>query len=147
MEYYKLRKKFYKLKDGNFIDLEENETLDFIEKLNIDGSLDYKELINGELELPVYRTLYLDKILKSTNLNVVKNKEYKDLINDIQNNDDDFIQVPSQLNATLRRYQEVGFKWLKTLESYGLGGILADDMGLGKTLQMLAMLPFAIMMS
>lgn len=29
MEKYKLRKKYYKLTDGSFIDLEENETLDF----------------------------------------------------------------------------------------------------------------------
>ena len=40
----------------------------------------------------------------------------------------------------MRRYQEVGFKWLKTLDNYGLGGILADDMGLGKTLQVITLL-------
>ena len=44
MEKYKLRKKYYKLTDGSFIDLEENETLDFLEKLNIDGSLNYEDL-------------------------------------------------------------------------------------------------------
>ena len=38
----------------------------------------------------------------------------------------------------LRDYQKVGFKWLKTLAHYKLGGILADDMGLGKTLQVIA---------
>ncbi|MBO5349099.1 MAG: DEAD/DEAH box helicase [Clostridia bacterium] len=140
MERYKLRKKYYKLKDGSFINLEENETLDFLEKLNIDGTLKYDQLADGELELPVYRTLYLDKILKNTNMNIYKNKEYKEFINDIQNSNDDYIKVPKELNATLRRYQEVGFKWLKTLDSYGLGGILADDMGLGKTLQVISLL-------
>ena len=39
-----------------------------------------------------------------------------------------------------RKYQVTGFKWLKTLEQAGFGGILADDMGLGKTLQMIAVL-------
>ncbi len=140
MEKYNLRKRYYKLKDGSFINLEENETLDFLEKLNIDGTLKYEELSNGELELPVYRTLYLDKILKNTNMNVYKNKEYKDLINDIQNSNDDYIKIPHELNATLRRYQEVGYKWLKTLDTYRLGGILADDMGLGKTIQVIALL-------
>ena len=139
MEKYKLRKKYYKLNDGSFLNLQENETLDFLEKLNIDGTLNYNELLNGEINLPVYRSLYLDKILKKSNMNVYKNKEYKDLINDIQNANDDYIKVPSELNATLRRYQEVGYKWLKTLDTYGLGGILADDMGLGKTLQVICL--------
>lgn len=140
MERYKLRKKFYRLSDGSFIDLEENETLDFLEKLNIDDTLNYEEVSEGEIELPVYRTLYLDKILKNSSMHVYRNKEYKDLVNDIQNTKDDFVSVPKSLNATMRRYQEVGYKWLKTLDSYGLGGILADDMGLGKTLQVIALL-------
>ena len=140
MERYHLRKKYYKLKDGSFIDLQQNETLDFLEKLNIDGTLEYENLQKREIELPIYRTLYLNKILKSTSMNVYKNQEYKDLINDIQNSKDEFIKIPEQLNATLRRYQEVGYKWLKTLDTYGLGGILADDMGLGKTLQVITLL-------
>lgn len=140
MEKYKLKKKFVKLKDGSFINLEQNETLDFLDKLNIDGMLQYDSIVGGELELPVYRSLYLDKILKNTNISVYKNKEYKDLVNDIQNASSDYVKVPSKLNATLRRYQEVGFEWLKTLDRYGLGGILADDMGLGKTIQIITLL-------
>ena len=140
MERYKLHKKFYRLADGSFINLESNETLEFLDKLNIDGNLEYEQLVSGEFELPVYRTLYLDKILKNTNINVKKNKEYKDFINEIKSNEDDVIDVPSNLQAEMRRYQEVGFKWLKTLDNYGLGGILADDMGLGKTLQVITLL-------
>lgn len=140
MEKYKLRKKFYKLSDGSFINLEENEALEFLDKLNIDGTLKYENIESGEIDLPVYRTLYLDKILQNTSMNVYKSKEYKSLIGDIQNSGDDYIKIPHNLNATLRRYQEVGYKWLKTLDSYGLGGILADDMGLGKTLQVITLL-------
>ena len=44
------------------------------------------------------------------------------------------------LKATLRPYQQVGVRWLRTLASLGLGGCLADDMGLGKTIQVLALL-------
>jgi len=140
MERYKLHKKFYRLADGSYINLEENETLEFLDKLNIDGDLQYEQLVNGEFELPVYRTLYLDKILKNTDIKVKKNKEYKDFINDIKNNEDDVIEVPKNLKAEMRRYQEIGFKWLRTLDNYGLGGILADDMGLGKTLQVITLL-------
>ncbi len=45
---------------------------------------------------------------------------------------------PSLL-ATLRPYQELGFRWLHFLHRARLGGILADDMGLGKTLQVIAL--------
>ncbi|MFF1875541.1 SNF2-related protein, partial [Kitasatospora herbaricolor] len=44
------------------------------------------------------------------------------------------------VQATLRPYQETGYRWLHFLWSQGLGGILADDMGLGKTLQTLALI-------
>ena len=44
-------------------------------------------------------------------------------------------QVPDELNATLRDYQEEGFRWIDRLASWGAGACLADDMGLGKTIQ------------
>ena len=40
----------------------------------------------------------------------------------------------------MRKYQKSGYKWLRTLETWQFGGILADDMGLGKTLQVIAVL-------
>lgn len=39
------------------------------------------------------------------------------------------------LNADLRDYQIKGVKWLTSLWSNGLNGILADQMGLGKTVR------------
>jgi superfamily II DNA or RNA helicase len=48
--------------------------------------------------------------------------------------------LPQGLQAELRDYQHDGFKWLRRLAEWGVGGILADDMGLGKTLQTLAVL-------
>jgi len=48
--------------------------------------------------------------------------------------------LPEGLQATLRHYQDDGFKWLARLASWGLGACLADDMGLGKTVQALALL-------
>ncbi|MGV8908858.1 MAG: SNF2-related protein [Propionicimonas sp.] len=49
------------------------------------------------------------------------------------------LPVPTGLKATLRPYQELGFRWLHFLHGARLGGILADDMGLGKTLQVIAL--------
>jgi superfamily II DNA or RNA helicase len=48
--------------------------------------------------------------------------------------------TPARLQATLRPYQEEGYRWLARLGEAGLGACLADDMGLGKTLQALALL-------
>lgn len=48
--------------------------------------------------------------------------------------------VPKKLKATLRNYQEEGYRWMYGLYNNGLGGCLADDMGLGKTLQTLTLL-------
>jgi superfamily II DNA or RNA helicase len=47
---------------------------------------------------------------------------------------------PAGLRATLRPYQQEGFRWLRRLTELGLGACLADDMGLGKTVQILALL-------
>jgi len=48
------------------------------------------------------------------------------------------VDLPANLNAELRQYQQQGLDWLQFLREYQFGGILADDMGLGKTLQTLA---------
>lgn len=45
-----------------------------------------------------------------------------------------------EIKAVMRPYQLEGYKWLKYLKKYSLGGCLADDMGLGKTLQAIALL-------
>lgn len=45
------------------------------------------------------------------------------------------VTLPSDLDASLRHYQEIGVDWLSFLRDAELGAILADDMGLGKTLQ------------
>ncbi len=48
--------------------------------------------------------------------------------------------APEGFNGKLREYQREGLTWLKFLEEFEAGGILADDMGLGKTIQILAFL-------
>ncbi len=49
-------------------------------------------------------------------------------------------ELPADLNATLRSYQQFGVDWLSFLRTAGLGAVLADDMGLGKTLQTICVL-------
>lgn len=50
------------------------------------------------------------------------------------------VALPTNINVTMRHYQEEGYKWLHFLDEFGWGGCLADDMGLGKTVQMLTFL-------
>lgn len=45
-----------------------------------------------------------------------------------------------ELQGTLRPYQDIGARWLFTLYSYLLGGLLCDEMGLGKTHQSMALM-------
>ncbi|MFP4443412.1 MAG: DEAD/DEAH box helicase, partial [Spirochaetia bacterium] len=47
--------------------------------------------------------------------------------------------IPAGFRGRLRGYQMEGYRWLRFLDEFGLGGILADDMGLGKTVQSLAL--------
>ncbi len=50
------------------------------------------------------------------------------------------VSVPETLNATLRPYQEEGFRYIYAMNTLGFGFCLADDMGLGKTVQVLSFL-------
>ena len=84
---YKLKKKYYRLKDGSFLDLQESNEIDFIDKLISGTDVDYKELETGTIRLPVNRTLYLNQLLKEIKgTEILKNKEYKNIINGLDKN-------------------------------------------------------------
>lgn len=142
MEKYNLKKKYYKLKDGSFVNLQENPDIEFIDKLITGAGIEAKELEKGYVRLPVNRSLYLNQLLKTIpNTQISKNQEYKKLVNSVEKDSvEDEIKIPQNLENTLRYYQKTGYKWLKTLDNYKFGGILADDMGLGKTVQMLSII-------
>ena len=142
MEKYTLKKKYHKLKDGSFINLEENPDIEFIDKLVVGMDISYEDLKEKEIRLPVNRSLYLNQLLKTiSNTQVNKNEEYKKIVKGTtKENIEDEINVPQSLENTLRYYQKTGYKWLKTLDNYKFSGVLADDMGLGKTIQMLSII-------
>lgn len=139
---YKLRKKFYRLKDGTYISLEKNSSLDFLENLTDNIEIEDENVEENSIKLPIFRALYLEKIFKNMpNTNIQKNEYYKNMISQIEDRQIDLsTKIPPKLNAELRTYQKIGYKWLRTLEQYKMGGILADDMGLGKTIQLLAVI-------
>ena len=142
MQRYELKKKYYRLKDGSFLNLEENKDIEFLDKMITGMNLEYKDLEKETINLPVNRSLYLNELLKKEQMtNVTKNNEFNQIITNLeQDHINDEISIPRQMESVLRDYQKIGYKWLKVLDSYKFGGILADDMGLGKTLQVLTMI-------
>lgn len=134
LQKYQLKKKFHRLKDGTYMKLENNETMQFLEELTTNMEIDAKDLTSGVMKLPVYRTLYLEKMLESLqNVTIQKDSSYQKMIEKLETEGkSDEIQIPEDLQADLRNYQKVGYQWLKTLDEYHFGGILADDMGLRK---------------
>ncbi len=138
---YKLKKKFYRLKNGTFLQLQDSEEVEFLDKLITGTDIDYKELENGTVRLPVNRTLYLNQLLKKMkNTEITKDKQYREIVNNLNKDLLEEENIPQQFENILRPYQKTGFQWLKTLDNYRFGGILADDMGLGKTIQVISML-------
>ena len=137
---YKKRKKYFRFKDGSFLNLE-NEYFNTVEKLVEDLNISNEELEAGHIEIPKYRSMYLDSLLKNNSWVIAeKSQHFKDMVHSINEADDADFNLPEFLKPIMRIYQITGFKWLKILSKYSLGGILADDMGLGKTLQVLSLL-------
>ena len=140
MKDYMMKKSFHRLKNGDFIDLS-NNNLDVLQELVNGTDIDYEELKSDSISLPVFRGMYLDKIFKKNEIRIKQDDNFKTLVDDVKDKRiNGKFELPKNLNASLREYQKLGFDWVKTLDAYGLGGILADDMGLGKTLQLLSVI-------
>ena len=137
IEAFKNKKRFYKLGNGNFINLEEyetKETFKLMESLGFTTNYD-------KIKMHFSKALYLDNLLREKKLPYINGKENIDKIikkfEDIKNKKFD---ISPKLNATLRDYQRDSLNWFETLDYLGFGGILADEMGLGKTIQTISFL-------
>ena len=137
---YKRKKRFFRLKSGDFIDLEE-ESLEALGELMDSMQVSPREFVKGKMQLPAYRALYLDRMLEeSSGIYSRRDNHFRKLVKEFKTVNDSDFEVPESLQDTLRNYQITGYKWLRTLAAYGFGGILADDMGLGKTVQVIAVM-------
>ncbi|MBD5459120.1 MAG: DEAD/DEAH box helicase family protein [Lachnospiraceae bacterium] len=137
---YDRRKKYYRLKNGSFVDMTGGE-LETLARLKGELGITDRQLRQEQIVLPKYRALYLDDELKGRQtLGAVRDKNFKELVRNMKTVEDNDFEIPASLEEIMREYQKKGFLWLKTLKNNGFGGILADDMGLGKTLQVIAFL-------
>ncbi len=137
---YNRKKKFYRLKNGDFVNVT-GEELESLLELKKGLHLTDTQLKQSSIEIPRFRALYLDAELRDkASMPVNRNKEFKALVRNMKTVEDNDFDIPVSLENVLREYQKRGYLWIKTLQHNGFGGILADDMGLGKTLQVICYL-------
>jgi superfamily II DNA or RNA helicase len=136
---YSQKKKYYRLKSGQFLMLDKGGIFT-LTKLAGELGISKKDLQSGTIRLPAYRALYLDHILKEgPGITYYRDQLFKAMVRAVKAVEDSDEPVPARFENVLREYQKMGFRWMKTLDKCGFGGILADDMGLGKTIQVIAL--------
>ena len=133
------KKRYHRLRDGRLLRLD--DSLEGLDELNETLELSGAKLKSGHAELPLYRAPTLDWALSGQNgLRFDRDDAFRRISRSFHAVRDSEYTPPESLQKTLRKYQRDGYRWLRTLDGYGMGGILADDMGLGKTVQVLSYL-------
>lgn len=127
MEAIRARKKYFRFREGNFIDLSDaGQWVDFADAIVQSVGL-------GETETALYRAAYFDALIRRDGLPVTEDEETRRVA-----------RMEAETNEPpldcLRPYQVRGYHWLRTLCQLRMGGVLADEMGLGKTLQTISAL-------
>lgn len=126
------KRKYYRLRNGSLLSLEtrEFEEIQRFLKAAPVQQVDWE----SDLNVPLVRGLHLlDSVDHQDTFQF--EETFREFLEEFYHPERLDFEVPSIVVNILRDYQIKGYKWLKTLASYGFGGILADDMGLGKTLQ------------
>lgn len=137
---YDRRKKFYRLKDGDIIRLED-EGLENLEEAAKVLQLPVRQWKKEVIQVPKYRALSLEEgLVPGQHFLVQKDDRFLELIRNMKTGPDCDFKVPESLQEIMREYQKQGYRWIRTLYQNEFGGILADDMGLGKTLQVICFL-------
>ena len=137
LDAFKNNRKYYKLKNDSFINLEGeeiNKLLGLIHNVSSNNK-------DGSIKFHKNKSIVLNDYLENNKLSFVKGKNIvKDIANKVLDLEKLQYTLPKNLKTQLRDYQAIGFKWFKNLSYLGFGGILADEMGLGKTVQTIAFL-------
>ena len=133
------KKRYHRLRDGRLLKLD--DSLEVLDELNETLELSGAKLGKGHAELPLYRAPSLDWALSGqSGVRFNRDDAFRRISRSFHAVKDSEYTPPASLQKILRKYQRDGYRWLRTLDGYGMGGILADDMGLGKTVQVLSYL-------
>ena len=108
-----------------------DDSLEVLDELNETLELSGAKLGQNHAQLPLYRAPSLDWALSGqTGVRFNRDDAFRRISRSFHAVKDSEYAPPVSLQKTLRKYQRDGYRWLRTLDSYGMGGILADDMGL-----------------
>ncbi|MGL5694051.1 MAG: SNF2 helicase associated domain-containing protein, partial [Peptostreptococcaceae bacterium] len=137
MDAFKVKKRFYKLGDGNFVNLEDSQTKEVFKLME---SLGFTSSMKS-MKMHTSKALFINDLLTENKLPYINGIEKtKEIVDKFKKVKQIKVEVPKELNATLRDYQIDALNWFESLEYCGFGGLLADEMGLGKTIQTIAFL-------
>ncbi|MCH3963112.1 MAG: DEAD/DEAH box helicase [Clostridium sp.] len=130
--------KYYKLKNGEYLDLEQLELKKFLKLLD---SVAPKNISDNCIEIPRNKAIYVNECIDQGKMRYISGKsELERIKNRLKNINTLEFEKPKNLQGDFREYQKIGYNWFKTLDYLGFGGILGDEMGLGKTFQTIAFL-------
>jgi len=125
--------KYFKLKNGEYLDLEELELRKFLKLLDAVSS---NKINENKVQINRGKASYIQDYFEENNIRYISGtKELKKIKNKLKNVEKLKFKEPTNLKGNLREYQKVGYNWFKVLDYLGFGGILGDEMGLGKTIQ------------
>ena len=143
------RRRYFRLKDGTFLDLEDfapwQAFAESVADAHTGGGL--RQDYDGSIETGLYRAPEWLRVLSEAGLGhggssmendtsgIILDQSVEEAANFFKESAAD---APISLDARLRTYQLLGFNWLRSLYTARMGGVLADDMGLGKTVQMIS---------
>ena len=125
--------KFIELKDGEFLALS-NEMKRRLEEL-----MNFSTNGKDGLQMNKFASMALGELFENVE-HLKADKGWKDFRKRVNESAVEKINIPENLQAELRPYQEDGFRWMARLAEWEGGACLADDMGLGKTIQTLSIL-------
>ena len=129
---YRRKRKFYRLQNGQTVDLEQ-ESVAKLDDLSNQLNLTSKDLKKDTIQKPAYQALHLDDV----DMKIRNDESINSYSEKLEKVKEETLELPEKYKEILRPYQVEGIEWLNHLHTMELNGILADDMGLGKTLQVL----------
>lgn len=133
---YRRKKKYHRLKNGHLLSLDAQEFEAFDQMVEV-LQIKEKDLVNGQVHLPSYRSFLFEEKM---GIPIHHDSNMQALLQNFQKKELHEFAIPKHYEGILRDYQVSGYQWLKLMNHYQFGAILADDMGLGKTLQVIALL-------
>ena len=114
-----------RLRDGRILRLD--DSLQALDELNETLALSGAKLTQGHTNLPLYRAPSLDRALAGqSGLHFRRDDAFRRISRSFHAVKDSEYVLPPSLQKVLRKYQRDGYRWLRTLDGYGMGGILAD---------------------